>query len=175
MKYKSILFMICTIASLQVNAQSINPAILNTAGGSATISGNTYEWSIGEMVLVNTASAGNITITQGLLQPSKPSSGVGLSESQFIFDHVTIYPNPTENLFYLSADFNDKGEIHTLLYDMNGKIIDDKKIPTDGQPVKIAYNITALAAGNYMMVVSFTPQYNSKNSIKAAYNIEKSN
>ena len=84
---------------------------------------------IRDRVLVNTATAGNITITQGLLQPSKPSSGVGLSESQFIFDHVTIYPNPTENLFYLSADFNDKGEIHTLLYDMNGKIIDDKKIP----------------------------------------------
>jgi|JI10StandDraft_1071094.scaffolds.fasta_scaffold376966_2 hypothetical protein len=175
MKYKFIFGMICTLASMHACAQSINPAIINSAGGTASIGGNTYEWSIGEMVLVNTATAGNITITQGLLQPSKPSSGVGLSESQFIFDHVTIYPNPTENLFYLSADFNDKGEIHTLLYDMNGKIIDDKKIPADGQPVKIAYNISALAAGNYMMVVSFTPTYDAKKSIKAAYKIEKSN
>ncbi len=166
---------LCVFSIANMNAQSISPSTLNTNGGHTVIGGNTYEWSIGEMVLVNTASAGTVVVTQGLLQPGKPSSGVGLNESQFIFDNVTVYPNPTENLFYLNADFKEKGEIHTLLYDMNGKIIDDKKVEANGQATKIPYNISMLAAGNYMLTVSFTPDNNKSNISKAAYKIEKTN
>jgi hypothetical protein len=174
---KRILFLlsinICGV--LFANAQSISPSIINSNGGFATIGGNTYEWSIGEMVLVHTASAGSIVITQGLLQPGKPNSGAGFGESQFIFDHVNIYPNPTDNIFYLSADFQEQGQINTILYDMNGKIISIQSQELNGSKRDFPFNISNLASGNYMLIVTFTPEYQKNNVSKAAYKIEKTN
>ncbi len=157
----------------EVSAQSIHPSIINSNGGYTTIGGNTYEWSIGEMVLVNTASAGSIVVTQGLLQPNKPSSGSSINESQFIFDHVQVYPNPTDRLFFLSADFKKRGVMKSSLYDMNGKIIEAKESVSNGQNFKIQFDISALAAGNYMLIVSFASEDNAAQVSKAAYKIEK--
>ncbi len=174
---KKVLFsLVVAIFSTSLSfAQSINPSIINTNGGSTVIAGNTYEWSIGEMVLVNTVSAGSVIVTQGLLQPNKPSSGSAINESQFIFDHVSVYPNPTENLFYLSTDFHNNGKILSTLYDLNGKIIMDNETLSKGQQLKIPFNISNLSAGNYMLIVSFVPENGQGKFSKAAYKIEKSN
>lgn len=51
-------------------AQSIQPSACNVAGNSVTINGTIHEWSVGEMVLVNTVTTSGFIITQGLLQPS---------------------------------------------------------------------------------------------------------
>lgn len=155
--------------------QSISPSTINSQGGFTTIGGNTYEWSIGEMVLVHTASAGNVMITQGLLQPGKHSGGTNISESQFIFDRVKVYPNPATNQFFLDADFKESGVLHCTLFDLNGKIIEEKKLSSTGQRQKLQYNISALSAGNYMLVVDFTAEGKNKQINKAAYKIEKTN
>lgn len=157
------------------SAQSIAPSNINSNGGFTTIGGNSYEWSIGEMVLVHTATAGNVVITQGLLQPNKHSGGSAVSESQFIFDRVKVYPNPAENMFFLDADFKESGVLQSILYDLNGKIIEQKEIAAKGQREKLSYNISALSAGNYMLIVSFTSDGNQKTISKAAYKIEKTN
>lgn len=174
---KRILFLLSIniFGVLFAHAQSISPSTINSNGGFAAIGGNTYEWSIGEMVLVHTASAGTIVVTQGLLQPGKPNSGAGFDESQFIFEHVNIYPNPTENVFYLSADFQDRGQINTILYDMNGKIISSQSQELNGSKRELPFNISNLASGNYMLIVSFTPEHRKNNVSKAAYKIEKTN
>ena len=173
MKSLIAILMMGTFFCMDVSGQSIQPSIINSNGGYTTIGGNTYEWSIGEMVLVNTASAGSIVVTQGLLQPNKPSSGSAIQESQFIFDHVRVYPNPTDRLFFLSADFKKNGLMKCSLYDMNGKVIEDKEINNTSQTLQVPFDISALAAGNYMLVVSFTSNEQLGQVSKAAYKIEK--
>ncbi len=155
--------------------QSISPSTINAQGGFTTIGGNAYEWSIGEMVLVHTATAGNVTITQGLLQPGKHSGGTAINESQFIFDRVKVYPNPADNQFFLDADFKERGVLHCTLLDLNGKIIEEQKRITSGQREKLQYNISALSAGQYMLVVDFTADGKNKPNSKAVYKIEKTN
>lgn len=175
--YKKLLLLLTlsTVALIHSHAQSISPSTLNTSGGFTTLLGNTYEWSIGEMVLVKTATAGSITVTQGLLQPNKTSGGNAINESQFIFDHVVVYPNPTENLFYLQADFKTVGELVCLVYDMNGKTLTETKINLKGEAIKIPFNISSFAVGNYMLMVAFTSAYPKNTINKAAYKIEKTN
>ena len=50
------------------NAQSL-PYVVNSASGSGKINNQLYDFSIGEMVLVQTLQAANTTLTQGFLQP----------------------------------------------------------------------------------------------------------
>ena len=56
---------------------------------------------------------------------------------------------------------------------MNGKVIEDKEINNTSQTLQVPFDISALAAGNYMLVVSFTSNEQLGQVSKAAYKIEK--
>jgi gliding motility-associated-like protein len=66
-------------------AQSVSPAVVNTAGGTFTQSGITYEWSVGELALVETMINAKAGVTNGLLQ-SIPSN-------QLLTNGFLLYPN----------------------------------------------------------------------------------
>jgi len=67
---RNLLFILVLMAALTTaNAQILYPAVVNSTGGSDAQSGITYEWSVGEIALVETMIAGNVIITNGLLQP----------------------------------------------------------------------------------------------------------
>lgn len=53
----------------QAAGQSISPVLLNATGGSYLASGAIYEWSVGELALVETMINSNAVLTNGLLQP----------------------------------------------------------------------------------------------------------
>lgn len=50
-------------------AQSLSQTTINTAGNAMVQSGITYEWSLGEMALVETMANSDAIITHGFLQP----------------------------------------------------------------------------------------------------------
>ncbi|MNS25492.1 hypothetical protein D3C72_573880 [compost metagenome] len=138
------------------SAQSISPSTLNATGGSAAIAGNVYEWSVGEMTLVHTASAGSLTVTQGLLQPK--ASQVGINDVPLSLDQLSVYPNPTGNFVYLETKLNASAELHYSLYDVLGKslIMHTYKIPSGKE--KIMIDLAPFAAGSYYLNVQILQQ-----------------
>jgi len=74
----------------------------SAASGSAIIEEISFEYIIGEMVLVNTASTASVILTQGFLQPinENPTSVSARSYSSLSFN---CYPNPVHNMLTLSA------------------------------------------------------------------------
>jgi len=65
---KTLLFLALLPVCFWLQAQQVSPSVLNSTGGSATLSGGGYlAWSVGEPV-IGTATASNATITQGFLQ-----------------------------------------------------------------------------------------------------------
>ncbi|MDQ0637552.1 gliding motility-associated-like protein [Pedobacter sp. W3I1] len=70
MRKISYLFVLLLLMFLgrKVNAQSL-PYVVNSASGSGQINNQLYDFSIGEMTLVQTYQAGNNILTQGFLQP----------------------------------------------------------------------------------------------------------
>lgn len=78
-----ILLIIFTAAGSR--AQSIGPAIVNASGNTFAQDDMIYEWSIGELALVETMINGSGSITNGLLQPVLPT--------QIITDGFLLFPN----------------------------------------------------------------------------------
>ena len=74
-------------------AQSIGAAIVNSTGSTNTQNDIIFEWSVGEMALVETMTAGKGSITNGLLQP--------VPSAQIITNGFTILPN---NILTANAD-----------------------------------------------------------------------
>jgi hypothetical protein len=152
------------------HAQSIGPSTLNSAGGSANISGNTYEYSIGEMAVVSTNTAGSITITHGVLQPM-PNKADGISDIEFAKLNLNIYPNPASNEINIAITNSDISITGLQLFDVTGKMIINDANPKLKNGI---YNlpIATYANGNYVLRVLS----DFKNNLhQSAFTITKAN
>lgn len=70
MKKKYYLFLFFCLLFFRKDTQAQNlPFTVNTANGYAKINNQLYDFSIGEMVLIQTFQVSNTTLTQGFLQP----------------------------------------------------------------------------------------------------------
>lgn len=133
--------------------QTYIPATLNVAGGSNAITGGVFEFSIGEMTLVHTASAPNIIVTQGVLQPGEISTG--------IFDHelgdgqIKVYPNPVDDVLNVDINLSLGGSLQLQVYDLAGKLVSQKQISVLSGKETTIFSFAHLAAGNYLLNAVF--------------------
>lgn len=135
-------------------AQSIGPATFNSSGGSATASGNTFEWSFGEMTAVHTATAANIIVTQGVLQPlAGPSRIVTAKYADAAM--LKVYPVPAQNVVYLQPAFTSGGTLQYSLLDATGKSILKQSAGLKSGTERQSIDMTALPSGNYMLQVQY--------------------
>ena len=109
----------------------------NASGGNASGSGGSVSYSAGQVVY-NTHSGTNGSSAQGVQQPYEISVIAGLKETRIGLS-CTAFPNPTTDLLTLCVDNFLNQEVQYQLYDVNGKLIDTKKvtekntaIPMDG-------------------------------------------
>lgn len=132
--------------------QSIGPSTINAAGGYATLSGNEYEWSIGEMTMVSTFSTSAIVVTQGVLQPAFGSLDV--KTTQNLTDGLLVFPNPANTTVNIQYTATDNGKLNYRLMDVVGRVIlsdsKDLKIGVNTLPL----NIANLAEGTYLLEVT---------------------
>lgn len=150
--YKYWLGLLALILSLNtLSAQTIQPAVINTAGSSATIGPNTFEWSVGEMVLVNTAIASGITVTQGLLQPIEQSSGI--NESKLSLSELSVYPNPTTDQLWLQWHSASKITASIQVTDVTGRLCFQKELKDRSGIEAYVIDLSLWAAGAYMLAI----------------------
>lgn len=129
---------------------------LNAAGGTTTTTGgNTFEWSVGEMALVNTWSKPNIIVTQGVLQPTDDNVGVG-KLSPLVVD-MRVYPNPAQTMVHLNYNLK-QGILSYELQDIAGRTVRSKKQNITAGEKTEAIELGAVANGTYMLNVVFSPE-----------------
>jgi hypothetical protein len=153
---------VCCIAvflSSQISAQSIAPSTFNAAGGSATIAGNTHEFSIGEMSMVSTSNYPTGSVTHGILQPANVI--IESIEDELSFNDVfSVYPNPSDGILQLDTK-NGTLPNAVIVYDALGKLI----IKTTKQQISTSTKIdlSTCASGQYLVVVQTSKKnYNIK-------------
>lgn len=169
MRKQALLFILGLVDTSVTQAQSVQPAIFNATGGSATVSGNNVEWSIGEMTAVATVSNSGIIITQGLLQPAENPTSV--ASQQVITKHVQLYPNPADAFVMVQSNFSEAGNLKMTLTDVTGKVLLQQEVKVDGNGMqKNQVPVSGLAVGNYMLQVSFEGK---EQKGAAAYKIQK--
>lgn len=152
-------------------AQSIGPSTLNAAGGSATIGGNTYEWSVAEMTMVNTGTGTNLVVTQGVLQPTTPVTSVK-NIKVLGADELKVYPVPTRDMLYVQPSLNQKGDLQLALTDINGRVVLQQTAHLATGNEKQEINMSALSAGNYFLNAVFT---SSEGAQQTSFKIQKLN
>jgi hypothetical protein len=155
--------------AMPARAQSIGPATLNAAGNSAVVAGNMYEWSVGEMTLVNTAAGSNVVVTQGLLQPVE-DQGLSIKNRDWFKQHFRLYPNPASQVINLGSTLQQGGKLTLRVTDIVGREMQRKEYELPAGSFETAVDITSLLNGNYLLEMLFV---NSKSHYNMVYKFQK--
>jgi len=116
---KFLTFISLIIICYNLNAQSITPSVVNSAGNYFSNNQFSLEWSLGEVV-ISTISSINNTLSQGFLQPNLPEqvSTINLKDS-----NLEVFPNPFSNLITILDKTNLDSKWNVKLYSADGKLI----------------------------------------------------
>ncbi len=98
-----------------------------TSGGEASGSGGTASYSVGQVAYQN-HSRTNGSVAEGVQQPFEISVVTGLEKAKGVNFSITAYPNPTTDYLTLSTNEFDFSDFSYQLYDMQGKLLQSKKI-----------------------------------------------
>lgn len=155
---KSRLLLPCILAALaaapMVRGQSITPSVINNTGGSGTIGSNTYEWSVGE-IMVNTFTASTVIVTEGLLQPNLSSTGIATTPA---ITGISVFPNPSSSVVNIQLDAKSEGSLTYRLMDVAGRLITENTCEIKAGNVIRQLDIKNLASANYMLQVFYKAQ-----------------
>ncbi len=108
---------------ISVSGQTVIPA----TGGTATGSGGTVTYTVGQ-VAYSTLTGSSGSVAQGVQQPWEISVVTAIEKTEGITLGMKVYPNPADDILTLTIDpFEDK-DLKYMLYDMNGLLLQEKKI-----------------------------------------------
>lgn len=131
LKLSAVLLLGLGLTGLQ--AQEAIPA----TGGNASGSGGSVSYSIGQVVYT-TNTGTNGSAAQGVQQPFEISVITGLEEAKEINLSCSAYPNPTTDFLNLKVENYDNTNLSYQLFDMNGKLLETKKL--EGNQTSIVMN-----------------------------------
>ena len=136
---------LCAIFStfFSANAQTANV----TSGGTATGTGGTSSYSIGQVVYSNATGTGG-SVNQGVQQPYEFFT-LGNDDFQEINLLMTVYPNPTTSSINLNIQNYDLENLSYELFDINGRQIQNQKITL----TETSIQLENLASAIYMLQV----------------------
>lgn len=124
MKQKQPIFIALFLASFSLTATAQEAVV--ASGKSVTDTGGSVSYSVGQVVYtVNTGTNGEMT--QGVQQPYEITT-LGIDEHPEMSLQFSVYPNPTSDILTLSiTNFSSSG-LNYSLFDVNGRMIESKKI-----------------------------------------------
>ena len=122
MKFKKTLYIAFALFSMCATLELSAQENIVTAGGKATGSGGTVNYSVGQ-VLYTTNTATNGSVSQGVQQPYAISTIVGLNQASI---QLEAFPNPTPNNLTLTTD--DSESMIYQLFNNQGAEISRKKL-----------------------------------------------
>ena len=111
-------------------------------GGEATGTGGTASYSVGQ-VIYTTATGTNGSVAQGVQQPFEISTTVGINETAINLQ-MSVYPNPTTNYLTLKVEDFELSTLNFQLIDIQGKIIENKKVTASNTTIKMEGQPTAI-------------------------------
>ena len=99
---------------------------VTSAGGNATGSGGTANYSVGQVVY-QTHTGTNSSVAEGVQQPYEISEVTGLDEVKEINLKVSVYPNPASDYLQLQVENKKLKDFGFKLFDVYGKLLEEQK------------------------------------------------
>ena len=170
MKKVFILVPLALAAPFIAGAQSIAPSTLNSAGNSAPIGSNVFDWSVGEMTMVSTFTTPGIIVTQGLLQPAHIATESVDNHSPFT-KLLQVFPNPASSVVNIQYASPGQGTLSFRLLDLAGKVINNQTVNVTAGTTLQSVNVADLACATYILEVTADNGNTPKES--TSYKIQK--
>lgn len=159
MKRFNLLFFFSAM-QMGLNAQSITPYVFASAGNSFSNASYSFDYTIGEMMLVETKQTPQVIVTQGFHQPESSAVGIPQLGSDSIF--FSVYPNPTSELIQIRFLVAGPMKASVRIYDVTGRVIfSEEKTVDNGTIEKISSD--AFESGFYLLEVIVRENDNSYN------------
>jgi hypothetical protein len=160
--------------SISCYSQSITPAVVNVAGGSLQKGYYQFEWSVGEMSLINQMeSRPNVfVLTNGFLQPYILNPAVNNLNSQFGADEIRVFPTPASSYIEIDLFTRQQGRLKICLYDAIGQKVYSTELQSFGVDLIQKIPVTGFNTGTYLLHLELEaePNFISK---KGVYKIIK--
>ena len=117
------------------------------SGGNAVGSDGTASFSVGQVAYMYAAGS-NGSVSQGVQQPFEIVT-LGVDDFPTITLAMLLYPNPTTSLVNLKIENLDTENLEYQLYDLQGKLLSNKKITQDETQI----NMESLASAIYLLKI----------------------
>lgn len=142
------LFLFAITSCLSIKAQEV----IHAASAEVEINNIQFNYSIGEMVLVDTYSTGDFLLTQGFLQPTESVIN-SVSSLDAHEDALHVYPNPFTHTIQVSLNSAEDGQFALQLYDASGRVVWSQDLFFVGNNTYQTIDFSMLSAGCYIMKV----------------------
>ena len=129
---------------------------VNVNGGNASGSGGSASYSVGQVVYTTNTGTGG-SLTQGVQQPFEISVVTGIEQTAINLA-ISAYPNPTFDFLQLKVETEKFKDLSYQLYDMNGKLLQNKKITG---------KLTSIAMSNFVTATYFVKITEGNKEIKS--------
>jgi hypothetical protein len=140
------------------SAQQVSPYILNVTSKSDSIGTIKFDWSLGEIPLVLTASGTGIIVTNGFLQSGTGFVVTGIDNLLLLTgNEVKAFPNPVLSQLQLQFNINRPGKINIRLYDINGRLLTEQHYYYNGGIQNNWLDMNAYPSGSYQLFLFYQP------------------
>lgn len=161
MKKIYLLFCVAFLA-MGLRAQMLTPTTISSTGGFSSNANGSLSYTVGEMTMVQTFSAGGNILTQGFQQPNDNITGL-IDFTQDEFGSFVLYPNPAVDNLWFGLQLPESGRVTVSMFDVLGqKVADVYNSNYDNGKVVEQTNVSTYAAGFYMLTMNFTSDKDGK-------------
>jgi hypothetical protein len=150
-------------------AQITGPFVINVTGNSAITGLYRFDWSVGELCLIDSWTNTRGTLENGFLHPGterKTDSIDFLAKGD-----IMIWPNPV----YTTADINftltTPGLVQMKIFDVLGRLIMKKEFSYNGAGHIEKVNMEQYRSGTYFLHLTLTPLDTGLSQRKGIYKI----
>jgi hypothetical protein len=135
-------------------AQSISSSVINACGGTSN-SSYQFEWSIGEMSLVNQMESGDLLIvSNGFLQPYILFPVTFFVREQFAVEEIKILPNPASSFVEINFFTKQRGRVTFDFYDLLGRRVYAEQTTCNGVDLIHRIPLRNLPGGAYVLRIT---------------------
>ncbi len=131
-----------------VNTGLLAQEVIPTSGGTATGSGGSASYTVGQVVY-KTNNGTNGSLAQGVQQPYEISVVIGIEDAKGISLECSVYPNPTRNQLILKIEDYSYRTLRYQIYDMNGKLL----LSNELNSAQTEIPVTSLSSATYLLKV----------------------
>ena len=157
-------------------SQSITPSVVNASGGAIQIGYYQFEWSVGEMSLVNEMESrlNLFVVTNGFLQPYLLQPGTNNPNSQFGADEIRVFPNPASRYVEINFFTRQQGRLKIGFYNGIGQKIYSTEFHLYGIDLIQKIPVTHLNLGTYLLRIELDadPGFVSKKGVYKIIKVE---